>query len=263
MTTEQSAGWIDSHCHLQALANGDRDRQLDEARQAGVRGFLAPATSLADADAVLEIAHRHADVWCALGVHPHEAASWRAGDERRLAALLGDARVVAVGECGLDFHYDRAPREDQAEVLRAQWRLAVELDLPVVVHNRESDATMLDVVREPEFAALRADFHSFAGSREMLAELLGRGFAIGFSGMVTFAKADAIRAHLAGVPDDRILLETDTPYLAPAPHRGQPNRPAWVARVGERVARERGWTIEEAKAVTSANFRRFFPRAVL
>lgn len=260
--TAPDPGWIDSHCHLQSLASGDLERQLDEAREAGVRGFLALATSLADAGAVLEIAHRHADVWCALGVHPHEAASWRTGDERRLAGLLAERRVVAVGECGLDFHYDHAPRDVQAHVLRAQWRLAIELGLPAVVHNRESDEAMLAVLREEEFARLRADFHSFAGSLEMLSELLGRGFAIGFSGMVTFAKADNIRALLAAVPDDRVLLETDTPYLAPAPHRGKPNRPAWAAVVGERIARERGWTIEEAKTKTSGNFHRVFSRAV-
>jgi len=260
--TARAAGWIDSHCHLQSLPAEDLERLLDEAREGGVCGFLVPATSLADAGAVLAIAHRHPDVWCALGVHPHEAASWQAGDDRRLAALLGDSRVVAVGECGLDFHYDHAPREVQAAVLRAQWRLAIECDLPAVVHNRASDEAMLEVLREPEFASLRADFHSFAGSDAMLDELLGRGAMIGFSGMVTFAKADNIRHLLARVPDERLLLETDTPYLAPAPHRGKPNRPGWVALVGERIATERGWPIEQAKATTTRNFQRFFPRTL-
>lgn len=259
----QSSIWIDSHCHLQSLPPENLDRLLDEARERGVRGFLAPATKLDDCAAVLAIAHRHADVWCAVGVHPHEAAGWRPGDDRRLAAFLGDPRAVAVGECGLDFHYDHAPREVQAEVLRAQWRLAIEFDLPVVVHNRESDDAMLGVLREAEFAALRADFHSFAGSVAMQEELLGRGFMIGFSGMVTFAKADNIRQLLARVPDDRLLLETDAPYLAPTPHRGKPNCPAWVALAGERVARERGWTNEQTQSVTTANFRRFFSRATL
>jgi TatD DNase family protein len=252
---------IDSHCHLQALAEDDRGRALDAARAAGVTGFLVPATKPEDWDEVLAIAHAHSDVWCTLGVHPHDASTWSAEVGGRLRRLLADPRVVGVGECGLDFHYDFAPRAAQAAALREQWTLAVELDLPVVVHNRESDEAMLDVVRQPAFGGLRGDFHSFAGSPEMARELTARGFYFGFSGMVTFKSADNIRALLAATPNERLLLETDTPFLAPVPHRGRPNRPAHVALVAARVAAERALSAAELGRLTSDNFFRLFRRA--
>ena len=252
---------IDSHCHLQHFPPDERDRLLDEARAVGVRGFLVPAVRLDQADDLLSFCHRHDDVWCALGVHPHDAKSWQDGDERKLAELLADSKAVAVGECGLDFFYDHAPRDVQENCLRAQWRVALELDLPVVVHNRESDDAMLAVVREPEFAALRGDFHSFAGNGAMHAELVERGFYFGFSGMVTFNKGDNIRALLAATPLDRVLVETDTPYLSPVPHRGKINRPAWVADVAARVAAERGMPFEVLCRETGSNFFRLVAKA--
>jgi TatD DNase family protein len=148
----------------------------------------------------------------------------------------------------------------QVGALRAQWAMAVELGLPVVVHNRESDDEMLAQVADPAFAALRADFHSFAGSLAMADELVARGFYFGFSGMLTFKKADNIRELLARIPADRVLVETDTPYLAPAPHRGKPNQPAWVRLVAERMAGERGQTLDAVAAATGANFHRLFTK---
>lgn len=252
---------VDSHCHLQSLPDGERERALDEARERGVVGFLVPAIRLSEAFELLAFCHRHPDVWCALGVHPHEATSWREGDERRLAELLADPRAVAVGECGLDFHYDHAPQEVQIAALRAQWRLAVSLGLPAVVHNRESDGAMLALLREPEFAPLAADFHSFSGGSGLQRELLARRFLFGFSGMVTFQKADNIRALLAATPLERLLVETDTPYLAPAPHRGKSNRPAWVVEIAARVALEKGLPPGELARLTNANFFRLFSKA--
>jgi len=255
------AGLIDSHCHLQSLAAGERERALDAARERGVRGFLVPATRLDEADDVLDLCHRHPDVWCALGVHPHEAASWRAGDAERLAALLADTRAVAVGECGLDFHYDHAPRTVQLAVMREQWRLALDLGLPVVVHNRESNEAMLDAVREPAFAGLAADFHSFAGGLAMARELLARGCYLGLSGMITFPKADNVREVLGVLPAERALVETDTPYLAPVPHRGRPNRPAYVVEIAQRLAAAIGESPEAVARQTSQNFFRLFAKA--
>lgn len=252
---------IDSHCHLQALSGDERERALDDARAAGVSGFLVPATRLEEWEEVLALCHRHADVWCALGVHPHEALSWTDSHPSRLRSLLADPKALAVGECGLDFHYDFATPEAQVRALRAQWAIAIELGLPVVVHNRESDEEMLSQVRDPAHDALCADFHSFAGAPAMAAELTARGFYFGFSGMLTFKKADNIRELLAQVPADRALIETDTPYLAPAPHRGKPNQPAWVRLVAERMAAERGETLEAVAERTSANFRTLFSKA--
>jgi TatD DNase family protein len=252
---------IDSHCHLQALPAEERERALDAAREQGVGGFLVPATRLVEADDVLAFCHRHPDVWCALGVHPHEASSWQPGDARRLAALLADPRAVAVGECGLDFHYDHSPRATQISVLAEQWDLACELSLPAVVHNRESNDEMLELLRRPQFAGLAADFHSFAGGLAMARELIGRGFYLGLSGMVTFPRADNVREVIPELPPERCLVETDTPYLAPVPYRGKPNRPAYVVEVAARLAAETDESVEEVARRTTANFFRLFAKA--
>lgn len=252
---------IDSHCHLQSLEGDEAERALDAARERGVTGFLVPGIRLDQADEILALCHRHPDVWCALGVHPHDAASWVEGDEDRLRGLLADPKAVAVGECGLDFYYDHAPRDVQDRVMRAQWQIACELDLPVVVHNRDSNEAMLEVVRDPEFAALRADFHSYAGGLEMARELIDHGFSLGLSGMITFPKAENVREVIPILPADRALVETDTPYLTPIPYRGKPNRPAYVVEVAERLGKETGETFEQVCQRTGENFLRLFAKA--
>ncbi|MEM8963395.1 MAG: TatD family hydrolase [Acidobacteriota bacterium] len=255
-------GVIDSHCHLQSLPPEECERALDDARERGVRGFMVPAVDLDDVDRLLALCERHDDVWCALGVHPHAAKKWRGEEDvARLRDLLGAPGVVAVGECGLDFFYDNSPREAQFRALRDQWRLALELDLPVVVHNRDSNDEMLEVVREPEFKNLRGDFHSFAGGAAMGSELLDRGFYLGLSGMITFPRADNVREVIPRTPESRLLVETDTPYLAPVPYRGKPNRPAYVVEVLDRLASELGSTPQMVADRTSDNFFRLFDRA--
>lgn len=251
-------GPIDSHCHLQYFDDDELGRALDEARDAGVEGFLVPAIRLSDAERLLEMAQGEPDVWCALGVHPHEASSWRAGDEERLLALLSERCVVAVGECGLDFFYDHSPRDVQERVMRAQWRIAKEADLPVIVHNRDSNVEMAAALEDREFEGLRGVLHSYAGGPELAAVGVSRGFHFGFSGMVTFPKADNVREVLPLVPSDRILVETDTPYLAPVPHRGQRNRPAWVVEIARRVAEELGLGYDECCRMTGESFASLF-----
>ena len=194
-------------------------------------------------------------------MHPHEAATWKAGDEVVLRDLLADPKAVAVGECGLDFFYDHAPREVQEEVLRAQWRLAVELDLPAIVHNRDSNDRMLAILAEPEFANLKADFHSFAGGRAMAETVVAHGCMLGISGMVTFPKADNVREVIPGTPRDRFLVETDTPYLAPVPYRGKPNEPAFTVEIATRLGLELGLDLAATAALTTENFFRFFAKA--
>ncbi|MEM7588197.1 MAG: TatD family hydrolase [Acidobacteriota bacterium] len=254
-------GPIDSHCHLQSLKEDERKEALDTARERGVSGFLVPAIRLSDADLLLELCHQHDDIWCALGCHPHDAADWQDGDQERLRDLLSDPKAVAVGECGLDFYYDNSPREKQERVMREHWELAIDLGLPVVVHNRDSNDKMLDVVRSPEMAGLTGDFHSFAGGLDMARELLDRGFTLGMSGMVTFRRADNVREVLPITPRDRLLVETDTPYLAPVPYRGKPNRPAYVIEILERLAQELDISRDEAIQLTNDNFFRLFSRA--
>jgi TatD DNase family protein len=252
------SGPIDSHCHLQNLPPDERERALDDARERGVKGFLLPATKLAESEGILALCHRHPDIWCALGVHPHDASTWQPGDRERLRALLSDPKAVAVGECGLDFYYDHSPRDVQFRVLREQWELAIELGLPVVVHNRDSNDEMLGVVREEAFKDLQADFHSFAGGLAMAEELIGRGFYLGLSGMITFPKADNVREVIPILPADRCLVETDTPYLAPIPYRGKPNRPAYVVEIAQRLAQETGESYEAVCRRTGEGFFRLF-----
>lgn len=254
---------IDSHCHLQHFELAERRDVVARARERGVSGFLMPAVRLSEADDLLAFCESEAGVWCALGVHPHDAASWQPGDEARLRSLLAHPKAVAVGECGLDFYYDHAPRDVQERVFRAQIEIALELDLPVVVHNRESNEAMLAVLGDPAYRGLAADLHSFAGGPEMARAALALDIRcwFGVSGMVTFPKADNVREVLPLLPGDRLLVETDTPYLAPVPHRGRRNEPAYVVEVAERLARELGLAPADLAAQTTAAFHTLFRRA--
>lgn len=252
---------VDSHCHLQSLPGDERRDAVEAARQRGVKAFLIPCIELDEADDILAFCHAQEGVWCALGVHPHQAKTWVPSSAARLEAYLGDPKVVAVGECGLDFFYDHAPRRVQEEALRTQWHIAQERRLPVVVHNRDSNDEMLEVLASGEFEELRADFHSFAGGLEMARELIRRDFYLGFTGMVTFNRADNVREVLPELPKERCLVETDTPYLAPVPYRGKPNRPAYVYEVAARVAEEWRMTLPQLARLTTENFLRCFPRA--
>ena len=257
-------GLVDSHCHVQQLEPLEREEALDLARERGVEGFLVPALNLEDAEALYELAEAHRDVWIAIGVHPHEAKGWTDGDQARLRDLLGHERVVAVGECGLDFHYDFSPRDQQRRAMREQWEVAIDAGLPVIVHNRESDEEMLAMFRDPAFAELRAVFHSYCAGTAMARELIARdGIWLGISGMVTFRAADNVREVLDFTPPERLLVETDTPYLAPVPYRGKPNQPAYVVEVAARVADELGVAEQELHRATGEGFSRLFERAGL
>jgi TatD DNase family protein len=257
----RAARVIDSHCHLQSLTASQVEVALEDARGRGVVGFLVPALRLEEAEEILALCHREPDVWCALGVHPHEASSWTSRHQEALSKLVPDPKVVAVGECGLDFHYDLSDRTAQEWALREQWELAQDRGLPVVVHNRDSNEVMLDVLSEAQFEGLECDFHSFAGGLEMARRLVARGSYLGFSGMVTFAKAQNVREVLSEVPVDRILVETDTPYLAPVPFRGQASRPVHVVEVARGVAKELALGYEELCQSSCRNFFRLFRKA--
>lgn len=254
---------IDSHCHLQHFELPERREVVARARARGIGGFLVPAVRLSEADDLLSFCESEPDVWCALGVHPHDAGSWEAGDDRRLREMLAHPKAVAVGECGLDFYYDHAPRDVQERVFRAQIELALELGLPVVVHNRDSNEKMLEVLGESAYRGLRADLHSFAGGLDMARRALELDVAcwFGVSGMVTFPKADNVREVLPLIPRDRLLVETDTPYLAPVPHRGQRNEPAYVVEVAVRLAEVLRTSSEKIEVDTNQAFAALFSEA--
>jgi TatD DNase family protein len=244
--------WTDTHCHVPWEGVGED--VLDEARAAGVTRFVTIGTTVGTSRAAIDVAGRHDDVWATVGVHPHDAA---AADLAEVERLLAGERVVAVGECGLDFHYDHSPRDVQLEVFAAHVRLAQRYDLALVVHTREAwDATF--EVLDAEGLPPRTVFHCFTGGPAEAARALERGGVLSFSGIVTFKNADDVRAAAALCPLDRLVVETDSPYLAPVPHRGRANRPAWLPAVGEAVAAAKGLDPADLAAATTDNARRLF-----
>ncbi|GJG87569.1 TatD-related deoxyribonuclease [Gemmatimonadetes bacterium T265] len=251
--------FLDSHAHLaDAAFADDRDAVVERAREAGATGIVAIGESIAVAECAREVSAAHAGfVWFTAGVHPHDAAGFdRARDEPRLRALL-DAGAVAVGECGLDYHYDHSPREAQHRALGAQLALAAAFGRPLVVHSREADADTYALLRDAERAGVVGVLHCFTGPAGLAAAAVAAGWYVSFSGMVTFKRWDNAAA-LAAVPPDRLLAESDAPYLAPAPDRGKRNEPAWVARTVARLAELRGVDAHDLGAQTAANARRLF-----
>ncbi|MDA0367019.1 MAG: TatD family hydrolase [Proteobacteria bacterium] len=253
---------VDSHCHLDfdALA-GDRDGVLARARAAGVGAMLTIGTHRANHQAVREIAESQPDIWCSVGIHPHEADtdSLRADE---IVALTKHPKVVAIGETGLDFYYDHSDRTRQAESFRAHCVAGRETGLPVIVHTRNADADTAAILREESGAgALKGVIHCFSATRDFATAALDLGFYISLSGIVTFKNATDIRETAKSVPADRLLVETDAPYLAPVPKRGKTNEPAYVAYTAAAVAALRGIDDAELAAITTANFFRLFDRA--
>ena len=254
---------IDSHCHLADPAfAGDLDQVVRRAHDAGVSDGLC---ILAFGDAAESAqASRVRAAWpgvkLAIGVHPHQAHEF-AGREGEVtaavrSALSNELGVRAIGEIGLDYHYDLSPRDVQREVFRAQVRLARETGLPVVVHTREADEDTVSILRDEGAGEVRGIFHCFSGTEQLAREALDLGFLLSFSGMVTFPKAQSIRTIAAEVPADRLLAETDCPYLAPVPMRGRRNEPAWVARTAATLAEVRRVAVNELDRVMTSNFAR-------
>ena len=257
---------IDSHCHLAGEEFApDLAEVASRAAAAGVREALCILESEETAEVVRAVAVR--DAWPAIrfatGVHPHHAGKF-ARDTSRVSAVVrqvaSDVGACAIGEIGLDYHYDFSPRDVQHEVFATQIRLARDLDLPVIIHTREATDDTLRLLREVGDGRVRGVFHCFTGDSAMASAVLELGFHLSFAGIVTFPKADALRAAARMTPLDRILSETDSPYLAPVPHRGKRNEPAFVVRVVETLAELHGRTRDEMAVQIQANFDRLFPR---
>ena len=248
---------FDTHCHLTDPAfREDLEAVLGRAREAGVVGLVCIASHPDETpDALARVADGRG-AWTTVGVHPHEAGS--AGDEdfARIGELAAEARVVAVGECGLDFHYDNAPRDAQREVFERQVEIAAATGLPLVVHSRDADREMTSVLRGLPPRTLGV-LHCFTGGAEVLETALSAGWYVSVGGIVTFRRFEGA-AWLREVPRDRLMLETDSPYLAPVPHRGGRNEPALVAHVAEAVARHREEPVERVAEYTTENARRFY-----
>ena len=256
--------FVDSHAHIDGEEfDADRDEVVARARAAGVAAILNVGTGdphSGSLERAVRVAEKYEGVYAAAGVHPHDARLFDEAVGGRLRELLaGSARAVAWGEIGLDYHYDHSPREVQREVFGRQLRLAREMSLPVIIHSREADEDTVEILAREWAGAERGGvMHCFGGGRWMAERALELGFYISFAGNVTFKKAEPLREVARLVPPERLLVETDCPYLAPVPHRGRRNEPAHVADTARFVAELRGTTPEELGRVTSENFSRLF-----
>jgi TatD DNase family protein len=234
---------------------------MARAREAGVCRFLVPGTTVADSRDAVRLAQSNADVLAAVGVHPHEAKDFDvARDGAALEELARAPGVAAIGEVGLDFHYDLSPRGRQIETLEWMLDLARRLDLPVILHNRESSAEMLALVGRFGPRQNAGVFHSFTADADFGRRAIDLGYVVSYSGMITFRKAENIRESAAALPLESMLVETDSPYLAPEPHRGKPCEPAFVVETAKRLAQVKAVDLSEVEEKTTAAFDRLFAR---
>jgi TatD DNase family protein len=254
---------VDSHCHLDFPDfAAERDAVVERARAAGVGTLVTICTKISEFPAVVAIAERYPAVYCSVGIHPHEAAHQPSTAAADLVELARHPKVVGIGETGLDFHYDHSPRERQREVFRAHIAAARESGLPLIVHSRNADVETAELLREGVAdGPLTGLIHCFSSTRHLSDIAVELGFYISLSGILTFKKATDLQAIARELPADRILVETDAPYLAPAPHRGHRNEPAYVADTAAFLASLRGVTPETIARQTTENFYRLFRRA--
>jgi len=248
---------IDAHAHLaDERILPDVEGVVERARAAGVAGIVSIATDAEDARTCLGLAERFAGVWSTAGIHPHAASTASDAAFAAVRELIAHPKVVALGETGLDYHYDFSPREVQREAFARHLELARETGLPVIVHAREADDDLRALLREAGRGTVGV-LHSFSSGRALLEEALALGWYASFSGMITFKKFDGLD-FVRMVPADRLMVETDTPYLAPVPHRGKTNEPAFVVHTARRAAEIRGEDPDELAARTLENTRRFY-----
>lgn len=247
---------VDSHCHLDdSKFDEDREQTIERARAAGVERLLAIGTGNGppDLEAAVRLAERYDFIYATIGVHPHDAAKATEETFARLRALAAHPKVVAVGEIGLDYHYDFSPRPVQREVFARQLALAAEARKPIVIHTREAWEDTLEQVTDLPHGGI---MHCFTGDAAQARQALDRGFHLSFGGVLTFPKAESVREAARLAPADRLLVETDCPYLAPVPHRGKRNEPAFMVETVRRLAEVRGTAPEEIAEITTRNFER-------
>ncbi|HKG58174.1 MAG TPA: TatD family hydrolase [Pyrinomonadaceae bacterium] len=255
--------FIDSHAHIDGQEfDADREEVIVRAHAAGVSLILNVGTGDPHSGAferAVELGKTHESIYTAIGTHPHDARLYDDAAEEKIKNLINNEHVIAWGEIGLDFHYDNSPRDVQVDVFKRQLRAARECDLPVVIHTREAEAETIEILQsEYKDAQRRGVFHCFSGSMELAQRAIEIGFMISFSGIVTFKKADELRAVAKLAPLDRLLIETDCPYLTPIPYRGKRNEPAYVVEVARCLAGLHNVSLAEMARITSENFNRFF-----
>ena len=256
---------IDSHCHLNYAGLAERQEEvLANARTLGIGGFLNISTRQKEWDDVVGTAERNADVWATIGVHPHEADAHPDLGAAALIEAAAHPRVIAIGECGLDYYYDKSDRAAQRERFEAHIEAARITGLPLVVHTREAEADTAEILsREVGKGGVSGVLHCFTGSSDLARKALNLGFYISISGIVTFKNAKDLQDTAKAIPQDRLLVETDSPFLAPVPHRGQTCEPAFVADTAAFLSDLRDEPLDELAAATTTNFFRLFNKAVV
>ncbi|MYE00225.1 MAG: TatD family deoxyribonuclease [Alphaproteobacteria bacterium] len=253
---------VDSHCHLDFPDfEGEVDRLVERAEEAGVGCMVTICTRPRQAEAAVALAERHDSVFCAIGLHPHHVAAEGMPEEGDLVALARHPKVVGLGETGLDYHYDRSPRELQQESFRRHIRAAAKAGLPFIVHSRNADADTASILEEEAAGQVPGVMHCFSSGRTLADKALELGLYISLSGIVTFRNSTVLREIAADVPLDRLLVETDAPFLAPVPMRGKRNEPAFVVHTAAATAELKGVSSEAFAAASTDNFFRLFRKA--
>lgn len=253
---------FDTHCHLNPrYLKEDVEDVIERAHAAGVTRLtvIGCGPSIEETKESLRIAERFEGVYATIGLHPHESSEWNDTLAAQLEELASHPKVVAIGECGLDYHYDHSPREQQRDAFRAQLALAERVDKPVVIHNRSSDEDCIAILREHyKDRQARGVIHCFSSGQELADCALELGFHLGFTGIITFKNGENVREVLRNTPRDRIVIETDAPFLAPIPYRGKTNEPAYVRHVAEKIAEVHSLSFEEVAEQTTANARALY-----
>jgi TatD DNase family protein len=254
---------VDSHCHLDPYFQGEVAEVLDRARQAGVGRMVTIGVRLSQTPRLLALAEAHLELSCTVGIHPHNAGEAPPPEVAELVGLARHPKVIGIGESGLDYFYDKAPRAAQAESFRRHIRAAQETGLPLVVHARDADEDIAAILAEERARGGAFPFlmHCFSSGPELARRAVAMGGYVSFSGILTFPKSGALRALAAELPEERLLVETDAPYLAPAPLRGTRNEPALVVHTARVLAEARGVAPERMAEITTANFFRLFRKA--
>lgn len=251
--------FIDTHSHLFLPDfENDLDEVISRAKENSIDRIIVPAINLETAKQTLKLAEKYDMIYAAVGVHPHDTKNWENAWVEEIERLARHRKVIAIGEIGLDFHYDFSPKEKQIEAFKAQLNLAVKLNRPAIIHNRESDEDMMKIISSYCGNNLRAQFHCFNSSLDDALEYIKMNHIVSFTGNITFKKSDELRRILEGISMDNILLETDSPYMTPEPYRGKRNEPSHVRLVAQRIAEIHKTNIEEVAKITSFNAFRFF-----
>ncbi len=252
---------FDSHAHLDDKRfDEDREEVIKRAEKAGVAGLINVGADLESSRTTLELAQKHGFIYAAVGVHPHDASGFDEFTEKEIVRMADSGKVVAIGEIGLDYHYDNSPRDLQKQAFTKQLRIAASMDLPVIIHNREAHKDCLDILKQEKNDRQRGVFHCYSGSAEMVREVIELGFYISFAGVITFKNAKRATEALKLVPQDRLLFETDCPYLSPEPYRGRRNEPAFTEYTAKKMAQILDVNYEELCRSVWENTHRLFSR---